>query len=490
MSSKRKAVVLLLCFSLCLLVSVPAFSQTATGRVSGTVKDQSGGAIVGAAVQVTDVARGLTRNLMTDQVGAYLASNLIAGVYTVRATFAGFQAFERTNINLPVGGDVFVDVVLQPGAQTTTVTVTEELPLVNTTSSTLGGTLNAETISDLPLNGRNFTLLLELRPGVILTLGNDSGGTGAASTNGLRPEQSNEYLVEGLHAMSPFNGQPIMNALALRGDAATLLPVDAIQEFNQQFNNKAEYGFRPGGAVNIGLKSGTNAFHGTGVRVFPPRRHGRAELLFAEAEHQPEPVRRHLGRADQEGQAVLLCRLRTVLAYVRGLLAPLEKKNSWTLAERAGEAVPDGMQRLLMSADWDADAVRDDVRGYVVAHLGDGAGVLVVDETGFVKKGTKSAGVARQYSGTAGRIENCQIGVFLGYATGAGRTFLDRELYLPRAWAEDRGRCREAGVGEDVEFATKPELAMRMIARALDAGVPAGWVTGRRGLRTTFPSCG
>ena len=177
-----------------------------------------------------------------------------------------------------------------------------------------------------------------------------------------------------------------------------------------------------------------------------------------------------------------------VLAYVRGLLAPLEKKNSWTLAERAGEAVPDGMQRLLMSADWDADAVRDDVRDYVVAHLGDGAGVLVVDETWFVKKGTKSAAVARQYSGTAGRIEYCQIGVFLGYATGAGRTFLDRELYLPRAWAEDRGRCREAGVGEDAQFATKPEMAMRMIARALDADVPAGWVTGRRGLRTTFPA--
>ena len=167
-----------------------------------------------------------------------------------------------------------------------------------------------------------------------------------------------------------------------------------------------------------------------------------------------------------------------VLAYVRGLLAPLEKKNSWTLAERAGEAVPDGMQRLLMSADWDADAVRDDVRGYAVEHLGDRAGVLVVDETGFVKKGTKSAGVARQYSGTAGRIENCQIGVFLGYATGAGRTFLDRELYLPRAWTDDRERCREAGIGEDVGFATKPELAMRMITRALDAGVPAGWVTG------------
>jgi SRSO17 transposase len=170
-----------------------------------------------------------------------------------------------------------------------------------------------------------------------------------------------------------------------------------------------------------------------------------------------------------------------VLAYVRGLLAPLERKNSWTLAESAGEPVPDGMQRLLAAADWDADAVRDDVRDYVIEHLapgpGDSAGVLVVDETGFLKKGTKSAGVARQYSGTAGRIENSQIGVFLGYATPAGRTFLDRELYLPKAWVEDRDRCREAGVPEEVEFATKPELAMRMLTRALDVGVPAGWVT-------------
>ena len=167
-----------------------------------------------------------------------------------------------------------------------------------------------------------------------------------------------------------------------------------------------------------------------------------------------------------------------VLAYVRGLLAPLERKNSWTLAEQAGEAIPDGMQRLLAYADWDAAAVRDDLRDYVVEHLGDPGGVLVVDETGFLKKGTKSAGVARQYSGTAGRVENCQVGVFLGYATPVGRTFLDRELYLPKAWAEDRARRAEARVDPGVEFATKPELAMRMIARALDADVPAGWVTG------------
>jgi SRSO17 transposase len=167
-----------------------------------------------------------------------------------------------------------------------------------------------------------------------------------------------------------------------------------------------------------------------------------------------------------------------VLAYVRGLLAPLEKKNSWTLAEQAGEAIPDGMQRLLADADWDADAVRDDVRDYVVEHLGDRSGVLVVDETGFLKKGVKSVGVGRQYSGTAGRIENCQIGVFLGYAAGTARTFVDRELYLPRSWTDDRDRCRQAGVPDPVEFATKPELAMAMITRALDAGVPAGWVTG------------
>jgi SRSO17 transposase len=167
-----------------------------------------------------------------------------------------------------------------------------------------------------------------------------------------------------------------------------------------------------------------------------------------------------------------------VLAYVRGLLAPVERKNSWTLAERAGEPSPDGMQRLLAAAEWDADAVRDDVRDYVIEHLGSPEGVLVVDETGFLKKGTKSAGVARQYSGTAGRIENSQIGVFLAYATATGRTFLDRELYLPKAWTEDRDRCAEAGIPADVEFATKPELAMRMLTRAMDAGVPAGWVTG------------
>jgi SRSO17 transposase len=169
---------------------------------------------------------------------------------------------------------------------------------------------------------------------------------------------------------------------------------------------------------------------------------------------------------------------RRALAYLRALLGPAERKNGWQLAEAAGEASPDGMQRLLAAADWDADRVRDDLRAYVVEHLGDERAALVVDETGFLKKGTKSAGVQRQYSGTAGRIENCQVGVFLAYAGRHGRAFLDRELYLPEGWAADAGRRAEAGVPAAVGFRTKPQLARAMLERALGAGVPAAWVTG------------
>jgi len=164
--------------------------------------------------------------------------------------------------------------------------------------------------------------------------------------------------------------------------------------------------------------------------------------------------------------------------YLGGLLAPVPRRNAWQVAEHLGELTPDGVQRLLNAAQWDADQVRDDLRAYVVEHLGDPAAVLVLDETGFLKKGDKSVGVQRQYSGTAGRIENCQIGVFLAYTTPQGRTFLDRELYLPQEWAQDGVRRAEAGVPEEVEFATKPQLAQRMLQRAREAGVTAGWVTG------------
>lgn len=164
--------------------------------------------------------------------------------------------------------------------------------------------------------------------------------------------------------------------------------------------------------------------------------------------------------------------------YLAGLLDHVERKNGWQLAEHLGESGPQGVQRLLNAADWDADAVRDDLRTYVVEHLGEPDGVLIVDETGFLKKGRKSVGVQRQYSGTAGRRENCQIGVFLGYASAKGRTFLDRALYLPQAWADDPERRQEAGIPKGASFATKPELARQMLERAFMAGVPAAWVTG------------
>jgi SRSO17 transposase len=167
-----------------------------------------------------------------------------------------------------------------------------------------------------------------------------------------------------------------------------------------------------------------------------------------------------------------------VKAYLRGLISPVERKNGWQLAEEAGETTPYAMQYLLNRAVWESDQVRDQLQAYVRERIGDPSGIYVLDETGFLKKGKKSVGVQRQYSGTAGRVENCQIGVFLAYATKAGQTLVDRELYLPKSWTKDPERCREADVPEEVSFATKPQLAARMLFRALDAGLCAKWVTG------------
>src|SRR5436305_10519872 len=164
-------------------------------------------------------------------------------------------------------------------------------------------------------------------------------------------------------------------------------------------------------------------------------------------------------------------------AYVLGLLSQTERKNSWQLAEFAGEPSPDGMQRLLNFSPWDEDACRDAVARYVMRAMGDPGAVLAVDETGFLKKGRMSAGVARQYTGTAGRVENCQVGVFLAYASRHGTALIDRALYLPEEWAGDPGRCGRAGVPEGVSFASKPRLARRMLERAFQAGVKAAWVT-------------
>jgi SRSO17 transposase len=167
---------------------------------------------------------------------------------------------------------------------------------------------------------------------------------------------------------------------------------------------------------------------------------------------------------------------RRMAAFVRGLLAGLPRVNCWSIAENAGEQFPRGMQRLLSAAVWDEAGVRDDLRGYVLEHFADPDAVLVVDETGDIKKGAATVGTRRQYTGTAGRTENAQVAVYLAYAAPAGSAFIDRALYLPRSWTSDPGRCAAAGVPADTAFATKPALAKEMIGRALDAGTPAGWV--------------
>ena len=192
------------------------------------------------------------------------------------------------------------------------------------------------------------------------------------------------------------------------------------------------------------------------------------DLVAAGLDQLHERVAGRFGRAEPRAR---------VREYVSGLVAGLERKNGWTLAEWAGEVSPDGMQRLLRRADWDVDGVRDDVRAYVVEQLGEPDGVLIADDTGFLKKGTRSAGVQRQYSGTAGRTENCQVGVFLAYASAHGHALIDRELYVPRSWTDDPERCRAAGIPPEAEFATKPRQAQVMIARAITAGVPFAWFT-------------
>jgi Carboxypeptidase regulatory-like domain/TonB dependent receptor-like, beta-barrel len=246
--------------SLILLLCVSAFSQGNTGSIRGTITDQTGGAIVDAKVTVTDVARGTVRTLTTDPAGAYSATSLLPSTYTLRVEAKGFKTFERQNIIVEVGGSIRVDATLQPGEQTQTVTVTEAVPLVETTNATLGGTLQNTVINNLPLNGRNFQNLLNLRPGVQKYVGN-SGWT--TSTNGMRPHD-NMYLVNGVDSNDPWMAQSVMNAVMAAGDAGTMLSIDAIDEFKTVTNPPAQYGWKPGAVINVGLKSGTNSFHGTG----------------------------------------------------------------------------------------------------------------------------------------------------------------------------------------------------------------------------------
>lgn len=245
---------------LCLLaLPLPLLSQTTTGRIIGNVHDQSGAAVGGANVTVTDVQRGTVRSATTDDAGGYVVSNLPPGLYSVRAEAKGFKTTERPDIQVEVATDLSVEIALSPGDVKETIVVTSEVPLVNTTSSSLGGTLSNQEINDLPLNGRNYENLLQLRPGVVRYPG---GGFSTTSSNGLRAED-NSYFIEGLFNSEPYSGQAIVNGAGIAGDSATILPIDSIQEFNVQQNPPAEYGWKPGAVVNVGLKSGTNSLHGT-----------------------------------------------------------------------------------------------------------------------------------------------------------------------------------------------------------------------------------
>ncbi|MGA8866337.1 MAG: carboxypeptidase-like regulatory domain-containing protein, partial [Candidatus Sulfotelmatobacter sp.] len=241
------------------LLALPVLGQSTSGRILGSVNDQSGAAVAGATVVVTDMQRGTSRTLTTDEAGTYVAAELPPGTYKIHVEAKGFKTLERPNVLIEVATDVRADFALQPGQVTETVVVEEDVPLVNTTSATLGGTLSNKEINDLPLNGRNYQNLLQLRPGVMRYPG---GGFSTTSANGLRAED-NAYLIDGLYNTEPFSGQGIINGSGIVGDSATILPIDAIQEFNLQQNPPAEYGWKPGAIVNVGIKSGTNGLHGT-----------------------------------------------------------------------------------------------------------------------------------------------------------------------------------------------------------------------------------
>src|SRR6202047_4859500 len=234
-------------------------AQSATGRILGSVHDQQDSAIAGARVTITDTLRNISHATVTDDAGDYVVADLQPSTYKVFVEAQGLNGFQAPGITLEVGKDMRVDATLKAGDSNVVVTITEEIPMLDSTTSSLGGTLSNEEINDLPLNGRNYENLLQLRPGVVRYPG---GGFSTTSSNGLRAED-NAYLIDGLFNSEPFSGQSIINGAGIAGDSATVLPIDAIQEFNLQQNPSAEYGGKPGSIVNVGLKSGTNKIHGS-----------------------------------------------------------------------------------------------------------------------------------------------------------------------------------------------------------------------------------
>ncbi len=266
------------------LISAPLLAQTSQGTIQGAVFDQSGGAIPAAAVTVIDVARGVTRTLATDSAGQYVASNLTPGTYTVRGEAKGFQTLEHSSVLVQVGETVRIDLTLQPGTQAQVITVTGELPEINTTDATLGGTVSNEQILALPLNGRNFERLLNLRPGVYLEVAGHAPGGASTESNGAR-YGTDLLTVEGVPTFTNTAGAFTLGAEYRVGDAQSpIVPIDAIQEFATMQNPKAEYGFRPGSVVNVGVKSGTKQLRTVRPTLLdetPPLRTLRTPSLLA-----------------------------------------------------------------------------------------------------------------------------------------------------------------------------------------------------------------
>jgi hypothetical protein len=253
----RRVPLLLASMLAVLLISLPLRAQLNTGRVSGAITDQTGGAIAGATVTVVDVARGVSRPLMTDSAGLYAAPNLTPGGYTLRVEFMGFQTVERQNVQVDAGSDVRVDVSLQPGQQNQTVTVTESLPIVNTTNAQTGGTLQNQVIDNIPLNGRNYRWMMAFVPAVTIKPGQ---GNSSQSTNGSGNYPN--FMVDGLYDNTIYTKEPSAGGVSESGDT-TLLPLDAIQEVNLVVNPKAEFGWDPGLTISVALKSGANDLHGS-----------------------------------------------------------------------------------------------------------------------------------------------------------------------------------------------------------------------------------
>ena len=254
---KKICVALLITSLICLTTGM--WAQSEEGRISGRVTDQTGAVVVNAAVSIQNTETGVKRGLLTNSAGEYFAPNLSPGLYSVSVSAPTFKTVERKGIRLEVATNVRIDLALHPGQVSEVVEVTGEQSLVETTTDTLGGTITNKAINQLPLQGRDFQNLLELRPGVQRVPG---GGFHSTTSNGNRTDDNN-YIVDGTDDNDSYYGETVLNNAGVEGTPASHLPLDAIQEFNNQENQGAEYGWKPGAVVNIGLKSGTNQFHGT-----------------------------------------------------------------------------------------------------------------------------------------------------------------------------------------------------------------------------------